>query len=77
MSGALKLGNLKLPRLGAAGILSGAGNAGPRRLAMLTVSVLVSAPPVTVTVTALVWGLDTATAKSNRGHTGLSVTVGQ
>jgi len=41
MSGALKLGNLKLPRLGAAGILSGAGNAGPRRLAMLTVSVLV------------------------------------
>ena len=41
MSGALKLGNLKLPRLGAAGILSGAGNAGPRRLAILTVSVLV------------------------------------
>ena len=41
MSGALKFGNLKLPRLGAAGILSGAGNAGPRRLAMLTVSVLV------------------------------------
>ena len=41
MSGALKFGNLKLPRLGAASILSGAGNAGPRRLAMLTVSALV------------------------------------
>ena len=41
MSGALKFGNLKLPRLGAVSILSGAGNAGPRRLAMLTVSVLV------------------------------------
>ena len=41
MSGALKFGNLKLPRLVAASILSGAGNAGPRRLAMLTVSVLV------------------------------------
>ncbi len=41
MSGALKLGNLKLPRFVGASILSGAGNAGPRRLAMLTVSVLV------------------------------------
>jgi intracellular multiplication protein IcmE len=41
MSGAIKFGNLQLPRLGAASILSGAGNAGPRRLAILTISVLV------------------------------------
>ena len=41
MSGALKLANLKLPRFVGASILSGAGNAGPRRLAMLTLSALV------------------------------------
>ena len=41
MSGALKLSNLKLPRFVGASILSGAGNAGPRRLAMLTLSALV------------------------------------
>ena len=41
MSGALKLSNLKLPRFVGANILSGAGNAGPRRLALLTVSLLV------------------------------------
>lgn len=41
MSGALKFGNLKFSWLRATSILSGAGSAGPRRLAMLAVGVLV------------------------------------
>jgi intracellular multiplication protein IcmE len=42
MLGGPRLGTLKLPSLGTAGILSGAGNAGPRRLAMLALGVLVA-----------------------------------